>query len=681
MFSTPIIIDGSNIINLQDYLGREENFSTHDLNNLLNDACDIFRRCLNPSSPGSAKGLIYGYIQSGKTAVIITTIALAADNGYKNFIILTSDLNDLYEQTLDRIKRSLGSFQVLGKGDFTRHIGSTSTVSLVMVSSKNTRVLNRVIILANQLQWQHDSVMVIDDEADQASLDTNINKPARTRRSGVNQRITELREQLISYSYLQTTATPQALLLQDNQSTFKPDFVVTTTPGTGYCGGNYFFGSDDFQNSQHISLVPNFDVAAIRTSNEIPDTVKQSIIVFFLGAAILRLQGSTKNYTYLLHTSFKQDDHRLAAELVRLFQNELQLELTVAVRTSLDKISPQYLTELNNAYAELQRTFRASIPSFNDVINEAAGKIASTYVTEVNSSTGNGVSPNPSGKHTLYIGGQKIGRGVTVKNLLVTYYGRDANQPQMDTVLQHARMYGYRQNELPATRIYLPQHLASRFYDIHKSDDAVRAKCQSTHEAIPVIPLRRGLKPCRGNVLNQNTVETGTYLGGQNYFPLLPISDPADLGNQTAELDNYLNTFTDRTPYSITIDDIIWLIQFKFATPNSGGAWDDELIRLAISLLKSRCNNRGALMVVSRTSNIKKNKTRNYMGIGSVLPGGCGDPPFGVPSDVPALFMTRFEGKADILSNGVNKGWDDFPFWVPLVRFPNGNYAFSVNFS
>ena len=120
------------------------------------------------------------------------------------------------------------------------------------------------------------------------------------------------------------------------------------------------------------------------------------------------------------------------------------------------KLGNEQDKQLNNA--ELQQTFD-NIPPFNDVIAEVDRRIAYTDVIEINSHTGEGISPNPSRKHTLYIGGTKIGRGVTVKNLLVTYYGRDAIQPQMDTVLQHACMYGYRQNELPAIRIYLPQHL------------------------------------------------------------------------------------------------------------------------------------------------------------------------------------------------------------------------------
>jgi hypothetical protein len=137
---------GSNIENLREYLQREENISLQDFENILGDATDILQRCINPGQVNSTQGLIYGHIQSGKTAVIITTLALAADNGYRNFIVMTSDLNDIYNQTLERIQRSLDSFEVLGKRAFQRYTGNPVT-PLVLVSSKNTSVLSRVSTL------------------------------------------------------------------------------------------------------------------------------------------------------------------------------------------------------------------------------------------------------------------------------------------------------------------------------------------------------------------------------------------------------------------------------------------------------------------------------------------------------------------------------------------------------
>ncbi|MBD2312757.1 hypothetical protein H6G20_13885 [Desertifilum sp. FACHB-1129] len=672
-------LDGDNITNLREDLHDEENISYNDFDQILQIASEVLERCLDRGENGSVKGLIYGHVQSGKTAVILTTMALAADNGFNNFVVMTSDLNDIYDQTLKRIKGALDSFQVFGKTEIRNNLAATPGLPLALVCSKNPRRLQDVLNIVQQSNWQNEPVIIIDDEADQASLDTNINDLNRPT-SAVNQGIVDLRNNLNSHTYLQTTATPQALLLQDSQSAFRPDFVVVTEPGTGYAGGNYFFdNNNNFNNSRHIRIVPLIDLNKLRNSNRIPDTVIQSMLVFFLGAAILRIQGNSKKYTYLLHTSFRQGDHHLAAELVDQFKSELTTQLKQHPHDPIMGLSSALRTQLQNAYNDLQQTF-INVPSFSEVLVEISRRITSTEVIEINSDSGEGIKDQPTRKHTLYIGGTKIGRGVTVKNLLVTYYGRDAQQPQMDTVLQHARMYGYRQNELPATRIYLPSHLAQRFVDIHISDNLVREQCQATYLPIQTIPLmQKGMKPTRRNVLNENTVTLVTYQGGKQYFPSLPISDPKILGNQTQELDNLLSTANYpnlRQSYTVTIDKILEILNFQYGTPGTSGAWNDDLIRQAIAALRdqTRYQNTGSVVIVNLNSDLKKSASRNYTQLGSVLTGDAGKIPYGVDRNYPALLMTRLKG--EVSPQG---GWHGVPFWVPVIRFPDGNYAFSVN--
>lgn len=86
---------------------------------------------------------------------------------------------------------------------------------------------------------------------------------------------------------------------------------------------------------------------------------------------------------------------------------------------------------------------------------------------------------------------------------------------------------------------------------------------------------------------------------------------------------------------------------------------------------QERYTNRGSLVIVNRSANIGKSADRNDQ-VGAVLPGNIGNAPYGIDRNYPALLMTRTNGSQD-------KGWNGNPFWIPVIRFPDGNYAFSVN--
>lgn len=661
------ISEGTTVQSLRQIM-LQDGIAAPDCDVIFTTAANILSRCIAPENVGSSKGLIYGNIQSGKTAVIIALIALGLDNGHQNFVVLTSDLNDLYEQTLNRIQSALHTCHVLNKQDFRQPPNLNPSIPLIFVSSKNRTVLPRLTNTINQLNRNSYNFLIIDDEADQASLDTNVNNNQPP--SSVNTAITNLRNSLNSYTFLQTTATPQALFLQDSQDSFRPSFVEVTQPGAGYVGGDHFFGNDDFQSSPHLCLVHPIDLTLLSTQNQLPQSLRNSLFVFLAGAAILRLLGSIRSYTYLLHTSFRQAQHTQAAIVISQFFTQLQGELS-------PNQTPSNTTMVGfmEAYNELQHTFGNNMPSLNEVVSEVRNYILSTSIYEVNASTGQGVDPNPTRMHIIYIGGTKIGRGVTIRNLLVTYYGRDAQSPQMDTVLQHARMYGYRQNELPAIRIYLPSHLAQRFYDIHASDNAVREVCSQTGEPISVLPLSTNLNPTRRNVLNQMTVDQRAYVGGRQYFPRQPIAEPFLVNVQTQQLDSILSQFQqERYIYTITIDNALQILNFQFGTIGGlNGAWDDELIRTALSEIRdsSEFGDELSLVIISRTSNISRSSSGLTR---AIVPGSAGNPPYEVDRHMPALLMTRLTGST-------TNNWYGHPFWVPVVRFPDGNYAFAANYS
>src|SRR6185436_19707611 len=96
--------------------------------------------------------------------------------------------------------------------------------------------------------------------------------------------------------------------------------------------------------------------------------------------------------------------------------------------------------------------------------------------------------------YNLFVGGNKLGRGVTIKNLLVSYYGRNPQRPQADTVLQHARMYGYRRKDIGLLRLFLPPELHTVFKAIHKMECGLRELIsRSSAEDFRGVYLDRGL--------------------------------------------------------------------------------------------------------------------------------------------------------------------------------------------
>src|SRR5918994_2053291 len=82
-------------------------------------ATEVAGKWVNPLCGGkeNTNGLIYGLVQSGKTGVLTVTGAIGADEGYRTIIILTSDIDPLYEQTLGRAREAFPGMDILGKAD------------------------------------------------------------------------------------------------------------------------------------------------------------------------------------------------------------------------------------------------------------------------------------------------------------------------------------------------------------------------------------------------------------------------------------------------------------------------------------------------------------------------------------------------------------------------------------
>jgi hypothetical protein len=461
--------------------------------------------------------LLYGRVQSGKTAAMILSSALCLDNGFRIVVVLTADSIALVEQTASRFKTLDGPrvFSTAAddrfewEGQENELAQDVSSDGIVLVCAKDSFHLPRIIQFLQDIDASGYPAIVFDDEADAATPDTTLAARSSGRptapavASTIHRRVIEneapgqegesISEMLPHSLYVQVTATPFILFLQRRESRIRPNTTFLLEPGVGYCGGEKFFAGFDSRAvvpEPPIALVPDTEAQAI-PRRRTPQGLAASID-FFLVASAASAYGSGRwprdGYKHLAHTSPRQDQHTVVLRHVERHLYQLRRQLREEPATA-----PQLF---DRAYQELRRTMPevAPLDDFMIWIQEGLKQVEFLRVN----ATAN--SPEYGPRINFIVGGNILGRGLTIDGLLVTYYLREAQTPQMDTVWQHARMYGYRESLMPYTRVYLPKRLASLFKEIHESEEALREvlRREASGETVP-IRVAAGSRPTRPN--------------------------------------------------------------------------------------------------------------------------------------------------------------------------------------
>lgn len=626
-----------------------------EVDEIRETAGKVAERWVNPLSGGKAQsnGLIYGLIQSGKTGVLTVTGAIGADEGYRTLIILTSDNDPLYDQTLDRAREAFPGIDIIAKGDFKDHEAFLQRIkggTCAIVTTKNAAMLRTLIENFKKGNVKGLSCLVIDDEADQASLNTRARKADGTR-SVINDRIDEIRKFFEKNTYLQVTATPQALFLQTPGHDFRPQFTVLSHPGYDYVGGEDFFGDGS-------KLVREFaigDITALsvgaqpKPSLSTPKSLVQALDTFMIAATYKRMNDPEQNCAFLCHVSTRTSDHQHIVDLLRKYK----IDLAAGAKQK----NVALIKRLGTAYNDLAAThLGVAQTKLEDLVDAISFFSPGIAVKLVNGSTDEDVAVKSP--YNLFVGGNKLGRGVTIKNLLVSYYGRNPKQPQADTVLQHARMYGYRRKDLGLLRLFLPEELHTVFKAINQMERGLRELIgQAPSEEFRGVYVETGLNPTRGNVLAPGSI--GVYAGGSIYNPAQVVRDEK-VKNATATVDAMLKDVADNTYVEIPLKDLRRLIELTIPDQSkSERIWNPLAVSESVSQFgKLRKADKGYLYV-ARNRGLKEDR-RETQGI---LDGGEAAK---VPADQLTLFMLRIKEGA-----GTNAAW-----W-PQIRFPKGRYAFA----
>jgi hypothetical protein len=486
-------------------------------------------------------GLVYGRIQSGKTRAMIASTAMAFDNGFKIVVVLTSNINDLVSQTHFDFVAGLPDVMVYTKDDqleddeakSAKLFLGTGDARMLIVCSKGATSLDNVIKFLGKVDAQKYPVIIFDDEGDQASLDTNTRKRSQSNvsvaASSINRLIQEeLRPLVACHVYVSVTGTPQAVLLQSAESRNRPSFIELLPPGDSYVGGAYFFNDDEPEQNKHslIRIVSRDEKQKLlNASGPIPEGLRRAILFYLLSAAAAIANDGTpkhgKGYSFLCHPSLKNDEQDVAKKRISSFLNDV---LAALLKSGAGE--QQLMKEFSQEYYDLSKSLGEKTPLLPKLYEILIQYLKTRKILVINArAKRQGIAYGPG--LNFLIGGNTLGRGIAIRDLLVTYYLRDSKVSQIDTMHQHARMFGYRLPRLAYTRLFVPKYLYYRFRDIHRSDQDLRQYIEEHKDNPSTFPVEftYDLRTTRQGVLSVNTADT-LNPGKQVYPNIVTVPQP-----------------------------------------------------------------------------------------------------------------------------------------------------------
>ena len=582
-------------------------------------------------------GLLVGDVQSGKTSHMFGLMSAAADEGFGIFVLLTTDNILLQQQTFKRAKRDLRDFCVCDENDYLTFSENNMKKPAVIVLKKNGRVLR---------QWKNNfastkfvagnPLFIVDDEADAASLNTQVNK---NKQSTINKCLEEIKKTTSSSIYLQVTGTPQSILLQSIKSGWKPYFIYYFRPGAGYMGGDFFFEDSELK---HLILTDNTEAKELLDDDEFPENgLKTALIMHLISAAHIMINGGVV-CNFLIHPSFKTSEHSKFAEKIGNYLNELSSSYEETETADV----------MRNVYDTLKET-KPDIESFESIRHYIWNQIQCDQINILilNSIVSYEDNTQYETGNNIVVGGNSLGRGVTFPQLQTIYYCRVAKNPQADTMWQHARMFGY-DRDPGLLRVFMPPKLYKLFSDINQTNNSIISQIENSGNGVDIkVYYPTGLRPTRKNVLDKKIV--GMYSGGVNYFPFYPTNKSID------DLDAILKDFDDGV-YSVSLRLVVKLLE---GVGSEGEDWNVKaFIGFVNTFIADNPLAQGTL-IVRRNRDIGR-------GTGTLL--SPNDRALGdTYKDTVVLTVYKVTG---------NKGWNGQQLWIPNIKLPGQVTYYSGDF-
>lgn len=502
----------------EKYLEFESGFSSKTITGISNSMDKVMNNIGDPKLSDSFfyKGLVIGEVQSGKTGNFIALMNKAADAGYNMIIITTGTIEKLRRQTQSRIEEGfIGTFSAtrnreiktrtvkdFGNNEQTLTLTNTDkdfnlrsanpfsfgATPVIAVIKKNKRSLEDLYKLLQNSNEQNKnshgkidrSLLFIDDEADNATINTRTDDDPTT----INKGIRNILKLFMRSSYVGFTATPFANILinhSEESDLFPTDFIQVLDTPSNYMGANSIFSEDGefsfiLKNNddaeEFIPITIPKDQRQTFIIQSLPKSLKLAIQIFFLQNAIRDLRGDkTKHRSMLVNVSYlthiQEQVNSLITTEVGLLKREIKLHINDKKSKIHQNLKCIYEKEFANISENWEEIYKILYKSTDSIINEVINAKNKNFQYE----------DYPKGARIIAVGGFALSRGLTLEGLSVSYLYR--NTLMYDTLMQMGRWFGYRPNYEDIIKLFMPERSIDWYAQIMEAVNDLKNQIKS----------------------------------------------------------------------------------------------------------------------------------------------------------------------------------------------------------
>lgn len=523
----------------EQYLLEVKNWKPKTIGDIDNSSNIILDHIANPKTNNlfNKQGLVIGDIQSGKTANYTALINKAIDAGYKIIIVFAGLTRDLRNQTQRRLDKEVLGFETknntrgktIGVGNikqlhiegltyadedkdygdmkkfFSNHTLDNDVNPIIAVVKKNTSVLkhlDKFLTTSQAFCYSNEKldipVLIIDDEVDQASVDTKDSKTL-DEASATNRAIRTILGHLNRYSYVGYTATPFANVFidPDKNDIYPKDFILCLPSNEDYCGIKEYFGIDvidenddssdtvtDFYRriNDYEKLINDERINATSEVCNLTSSLEKAIKSFIIASSIKKARGIIGYNSMLINIARFKNPSTSMKPLIEDYIRNLYQCLKYDTENTLDNLKKLWEVdfepiskkrlgdEYKDNWIEISKHILPTVESVNMQHIVVLNGDSSDYLDYSDSKTGD----------YIVIGGDKLSRGLTIEGLVVSYYYR--NSTAYDSLLQMGRWFGYRNGWIDVCRVYTIDKFMNDFINVGKVLQKFKSDVQIMYE-------------------------------------------------------------------------------------------------------------------------------------------------------------------------------------------------------